>query len=514
MTPVYGLAECSVGLAFPPPGRGPVIDPVQREPLLTGGRALPAEAGDSTALRFVACGQPLPGHQIRVIDDAGREVPERREGRIQFRGPSATSGYYRNPDATRALFHGEWLDSGDLGYLANGEIHITGRTKEIVIRAGRNVHPAEQEEAVGDLPGIRKGNVAVFGSPDPVTGTERLVVVAETREADPAGREAHVSAITALASDLLGLPPDDVVLAPPNTVLKTSSGKIRRVACRKLYEENALGRTRRPAWRQLAALRLSAVAPRLRRGGSALLADLFAGYAWTAAAAVTVAAWIWVMAAPRPRWRWGFLRGALRLLAFATGTKLKAEGMDLLPPQERPCIYVANHSSYLDSFALVALLQRDVSFVAKSELAGPWFTRVPLERIGTLFVERFETERSIDDARGLFSAAASGRSLLFFPEGGFTRIPGVMPFHMGAFLAAAEAGAPVVPVAIRGTRSMLRAKSCFPRRGSITVVVGEAITPAAGERWAEALSLRDRARRHILRHCGEPDLAPAPEKTG
>ena len=514
MMPVYGLAECSVGLAFPPTGRGPVVDRVRREPLATGGSALPAEKDDPAALRFAACGQPLPGHQIRVVDDADRELPERKEGRVQFRGPSATSGYYRNPEATRELFHGEWLDSGDLGYLANGEIYITGRTKEIIIRAGRNIHPAELEEAVGDLRGVRKGNVAIFGSRDPVSATERLVVVAETREADSLAREALISAISSLASDLVGLPPDEVLLAPPNTVLKTSSGKIRRAACRKLYEDGAIGRSRRPAWRQLTALHLSTVGPRLQKVRRSLAARLFAGYAWSVTIVLAITAWVGVLLLPRPQWRWGFLRQLLRLLARITWTPLTVEGVDLLPPPRQPCIFTANHASYLDALALIALLPRQGSFVAKIELAAHWYIRLPLQRIGTLFVTRFETERSIADSRALVSTAVSGKSLLFFPEGGFSRVTGVKPFHLGAFVAACEAGLPVVPLAIRGTRSILRAESWFPRRGAITVVVGEALFPGSGDRWAEAVRLRDETRCCILLHCGEPDLAPVRHGTG
>ena len=143
-------------------------------------RAVAADAPQP--LRFVSCGRPLDGHEIRIVDAAGRELPERRQGRLQFRGPSACSGYYHNPRQTQRLFQGSWLESGDLAYLVDGEIFITGRTKDIIICGGRNIYPEELEEAVGNLAGVRKGNVAVFGTPDPRTGTERLVVLAETRE--------------------------------------------------------------------------------------------------------------------------------------------------------------------------------------------------------------------------------------------------------------------------------------------------------------------------------------------
>ncbi|MBI3325651.1 MAG: AMP-binding protein, partial [Nitrospinae bacterium] len=111
MAPVYGLAEASLGLAFPPPGRGPLIDRIMREPFMRSGHAVPADADDPSALRFVACGRPLPGHQVRIVDATGYEVGERQVGRLEFLGASTTSGYFRNPEATRRLFHGEWLDS-------------------------------------------------------------------------------------------------------------------------------------------------------------------------------------------------------------------------------------------------------------------------------------------------------------------------------------------------------------------------------------------------------------------
>ena len=149
MMPVYGLAESTVGLAFPPLDRGPVIDRIERNTFMQTGTAKSAPDEDEHALKFVSSGSPLAGHQIRVVDHAGHELPERQEGRLEFHGPSSTTGYYRDAEKTQILFDGDWLDTGDLAYIANGEVYVTGRIKDIFIRAGRNIYPHELEEAVG-----------------------------------------------------------------------------------------------------------------------------------------------------------------------------------------------------------------------------------------------------------------------------------------------------------------------------------------------------------------------------
>lgn len=513
MMPVYGLAESSVGLAFPPLDRGPLIDRIRRETFMTSGKAIPADEADSNALPFVACGHPLPRHQIRIVDDAGRELPERQQGRLEFRGPSATSGYFRNPEQTQRLFRDDWLDSEDLAYIAGGDVYVTGRIKDIIIRAGRNIYPDEFEEAVGDLPGVQKGNVAVFGSLDPETATERLVVLAEARTRDPEALDHLRTQINDLATDLIGTPPDDVVLAPPRTVLKTSSGKIRRAACRDIYERRAVGKPRRALWWQLTRIAISSLVPQLRRTSRNLLAGAYAVYAWALSALTAVILWLCVALLPKPNWRWAAARFGLRLFAKASGTRLQVHGLDLLPPADQPCVYVSNHASYLDGFTLVAALPRQVSFVAKAELVGHWSTRIPLQRIGAAFVERFDKTKGIEDARRIAVATAKGRSPLFFAEGTLVRMPGLLPFHMGAFVTAAEARVPIVPIAIRGTRSILRGGSWYPRRGSISVYIGQPIETEKmadetdGTTWSLALKLREATRQQILRHTGEPDLA-------
>jgi acyl carrier protein len=504
MAPVYGLAEAAVGLAFPPPDRGPLIDRIQREPFASLGRAVPAEASDPHLLEFVACGQPLPGYQIRIVDAAGRELPERQEGRLEFQGPSATSGYLRNAEATRRLFDGVWLDSGDLAYVAEGDVYPTSRVKDVIIRGGRNIYPYEVEEAVGDITGIRKGCVAVFGSPDPASGTERVIVIAETREAEPVTLEALQVQVRGVATDLLGMPPDDAVLAPPHTVLKTSSGKIRRAAVRELFEQGRIGQRPRAVWWQVFRLALASLRPRLRSAWRRFSDTGYAVYAQIVFWLLAPQIWLLVALLPGGRWRWAVMRRSARLLFRLARVPLRMEGLDRWP-RDQASVIVANHASYLDGVVLVAALPTEFAFVAKAELNRQFIPRWFLRRIGAVFVERFDKQRGVADARRTVQTVQAGRSLLFFPEGTFTRMPGLLPFHMGAFVAAAEAGVPVVPVTIRGTRSLLRADSWFPHRGAVHVSVGAPILPV-GTDWATAVKLRDAARAALLAHLGEPDL--------
>ncbi len=504
LAPVYGLAEAAVGLAFPPLDRGPLIDCIQREPFASSGRAIPASASDSNQLEFVACGQPLPGYQIRIVDVAGRELPERQEGRLEFRGPSATSGYLRNADATQGLFDGEWLDSGDLAYIAEGDVYLTSRVKDLIIRGGRNIYPYEVEEAVGDVPGIRKGCVAVFGTPDPDSGTERLIVIAETREVEPDKLESLQAQVYGVATDLLDMPPDEAMLAPPHTVLKTSSGKIRRAAVRELYEQGRIGERPRAVWWQIIRLALSSWKPRLRSAWR-WLADMgYAGYAKIIFWLLAPMAWLLVALLPSARWRWAVMRRSARLLFRLARLPLRVEGLERWPGGQA-CVIVANHASYLDGVVLVAALPTEFTFVAKAELDKQFFPRRFLRRIGAVFVERFDKQRGVADARRTVNTIRSGGSLMFFPEGTFERMPGLLPFHMGAFVAAAETGVPVVPVTIRGTRSILRADSWFPRRGVVSITISLPIVPT-GTDWDAALKLRNATRTTILKHLGEPDL--------
>ena len=507
IAPVYGLAESSVGLAFPPPGQGLLVDRIKRDEFARSGSAVPADADDPDPLSFVACGRPLSGHQTRVVDQAGHELPERAEGRLEFKGPSASSGYYRNPDETRRLFRGEWLDTGDLAYLSEGNLYITGRAKDIIIRAGRNIYPYELEEAVGSMPQIRKGCVAVFGTPDPASGTERLVVLAETRVTDPGKREELSQRIGMLTFDLLGLPPDDIVLASPHTVLKTSSGKIRRAACRDFYQQSGGGGKASPVLLQFLRLADSGMKTQIRRTRKLAAETLYAGYVWLLFGAVAPCAWLAISLLPSAVWSWRVSRFAARLFLRMAGIVITVRGLANLQAGT-PRVLAANHSSFLDGLIVIAALPGPISFVAKRELRENPISRIYLTRLGCEFVERFDIQQGAEGMKKLLLALHHGHSLFIFPEGTFRRMPGLLPFHMGAFLVAAQAEAELIPVSICGTRSILHPDHWFPRRGRVTLTVGAPLREQEND-WSAAIRLRDAARAEILSGSGEPDLEEA-----
>jgi 1-acyl-sn-glycerol-3-phosphate acyltransferase len=505
LLPVYGLAENSVALVFPPVGRGPRIDRVSRDAFQNEGRAAAAAADDTTALRFVSVGRALPEHEVRIVDEGGADVPDRMVGRLVFRGPSQTPGYFKKPEATAAMtLPGGWLDSGDLAYRADGEIHIAGRKKDLIIKAGRNLVPQEIEEAAARVDGIRKGCVVAFGVEKREQGTESLVVVAETREEDAGARERLVAAVTDRVAAAVEVPPDEVVLVPPGAVPKTSSGKVRRAAAKEMFLGGALGRSARTSLSTkihlLAGAALGELRPRLGRAARAV----YAVYLGIALPLVALLPWLVVSLVPRRRLAFALGRLTVRVGWKLTGCRLTVEGLEHLQG-DGPFVLASSHASYADVPVLMAALPIDFVFVAKREVLSYPIIGTYVRRAGHPTVDRWDAQQSLADAGQATRALAAGDSILFFPEATFTAATGLRPFRLGAFRTAAEANVPILPLALRGTRRALRADTWLPRPGPIHVWIGDPIPPR-GREWADVVALRDAVAEEIAAHCGEPRL--------
>jgi fatty-acyl-CoA synthase len=238
----FGMAEATLAVTFPEPFSGLSTDVVERAALEHDAVAVPADPSGPGARRLARLGRPIGDLEVRIVDPAnGGPRGEREVGELEIRGSSVTPGYYAQPTATAEAFHDGWLRTGDLAYLAEGELVVCGRLKDVIIVGGRNVYPEDVERAAAAVPGVRPGNVIAFGV-EGRKGREALVVVAEVRP-DAAPEDAAAGLRRAVAErvrESVGLSAEDIVLVEPGTLPKTSSGKLQRSLCRKRYLESEL----------------------------------------------------------------------------------------------------------------------------------------------------------------------------------------------------------------------------------------------------------------------------------
>jgi 1-acyl-sn-glycerol-3-phosphate acyltransferase len=236
------------------------------------------------------------------------------------------------------------------------------------------------------------------------------------------------------------------------------------------------------------------------------LALPYAAYALTAFTLLALVALVLILPVPWQALRRRMVRKAARVALIVCGMRLA-----VLHPQRLPagaCVVVANHSSYLDGIVLYAALPPVFGFVIKREMSKVPLANLLLRRIGAHYVDRSRGQRSARDTRRLLKNAAAGGALAFFPEGTFEPEPGLLRFRSGAFVVAANAGMPVVPVAIRGTRVALPARTLLPRPGRIEIELAPPLPPPATSAAADIAICVTAARQAILARIAEPDLAP------
>jgi fatty-acyl-CoA synthase len=236
INPAYGMAETTLAVsACDPSGtfRAVEIDKHAYE----GNQVEPLKPGERReSLHVASCGAVLDGHELAILDAEGRALPAGRVGEIAVRGASVTRGYFGDPEASAALFSGDFLRTGDLGFIRDSELYVSGRLKDVMVIAGRNYHPQGIEWLVATVPGVRAHRVIAFSVPS--EDTEALVIVAESMSPEHTNELRQRIRETVRAE--IGLSPRDVVLVHPWTLPHTSSGKPQRRLTRELYTQSAL----------------------------------------------------------------------------------------------------------------------------------------------------------------------------------------------------------------------------------------------------------------------------------
>lgn len=263
MVPAYGLAEATLAVTFTPHLRGLVSDKVDLHSLSEDRIARPSNGtGGAPSVEIASCGLPMPGLSVRIASENGTSLADRQVGEVQVIGPSVTPGYISDENATKSSKTADgWLRTGDLGYMLNGELYVCGRIKDVIIIRGKNFHAHDLEAIASHVSGIRTGNVVAFGSTN--QAGESLVIIAESRSRgnfDSLKRE-----VRNRLSEQIGITPDEIVIVPPGTLPKTSSGKLKRSETKRRFEHGNL--QARPG---KAAVYLSAI----RLWGASLLRNL------------------------------------------------------------------------------------------------------------------------------------------------------------------------------------------------------------------------------------------------
>jgi fatty-acyl-CoA synthase len=233
LLPAYGMAEATLAITFHERGtplRTDRTDPEQMQ----RGVAVPAADGVEP-LELVSCGKPFTEHAIKIVDENGATQPERAVGEIWARGPSITHGYFQNPEASAASWSDGWLHTGDLGYIAEGNLYVCGRLKDLIIIRGANFYPQDIEWAVAEVEGVRRDNVVAFSVMR--DGEETLVVSAEGNSADAAQLR---KAIATKVAETVGLQVGHVAVVKIGSLPKTSSGKVQRRRTKRLFETGEL----------------------------------------------------------------------------------------------------------------------------------------------------------------------------------------------------------------------------------------------------------------------------------
>lgn len=241
--PAYGMAEATLAISFKPVSDHMRTMLVDADRFQADGQVEAVDEGfEGAVFEHVSCGTWFPGHEVSSQDPEGKLLPEGVEGELCLRGPSVTPGYFENPEATAAAFKDGWLRTGDLGYILDGEVYVTGRIKDLIILNGRNLHPQSIEWVAAQVEGVRKGNVVAISRPGPAS--EELVLVLESREAQTDSQKATlIQQVRTRIQQEMGIVPADVVVLSVGSLPKTSSGKLQRRKTRQEYLAGLVGQT-------------------------------------------------------------------------------------------------------------------------------------------------------------------------------------------------------------------------------------------------------------------------------
>jgi fatty-acyl-CoA synthase len=238
----YAMAENTFAVTQSHIGQPPTVDVIDRSTIMEKRIAQPSDGSNGPTISMVSCGRAIPGTEIRVVDAERRDLPERHVGEIALRSNCMLTGYYRRPEETGKAMDQGWYYTGDLGYIADGELYITGRQKDLIIVGGKNIYPQDIENILNDISGVHPGRTVAFGVLNESLGTEDIAAICEVETEDPNEQANITREIRTRIAQTTDVMAHYVHLVGPMWLLKTSSGKIARAANREKFLREVLNR--------------------------------------------------------------------------------------------------------------------------------------------------------------------------------------------------------------------------------------------------------------------------------
>lgn len=230
----YAMAENVFGVTQSKLGSAPVVEEIDREAFMSE-RVAKDPLDGRPAMKMMSSGQPLENTKVKVLNDIGKEVPERVIGELALQSNCMLTSYYNRPDATEKAFRDGWYLTGDYGYVSNGEVFVSGRKKDMIIVGGKNIYPQDLESLTYEVPGVHAGRSVAFGMFDETQGTEEVVIIAEVNSEDVDEQQKIADAIRLHVTRNSAIALRHVKVVGPKWILKTSSGKTARSANREKF---------------------------------------------------------------------------------------------------------------------------------------------------------------------------------------------------------------------------------------------------------------------------------------
>ncbi len=392
LTNVYVLSEGAILMCAGSILEDQKIDRIASHEFHQKNIAKPIFEREKKYYEFVSCGSPIDNYQIRIVDEENTCLPERNIGMVHCKVRSMMCEYYRDQAVSEKVFHGGWIDTGDLGYLAEGELYITGRRKDIITKEGKNYYPTEIEDIITMYSDLNFGQVVVFSSVENLSGIKKILAIVESKNNDKNSHKILKKQICQIVVKCLGFSLDDILIVTENVLPKTTNGKLRRYVCGEIYSQKNIRKIKNNIIIKLFNIYVRCFIAKTKKILTLCLRFFYTIYLFLVLISMASLTYIAIRFFNRDNGE-KIIKTASKITLRASFCSIEIDGINHIKSKKN-MIFVSNHASYIDVLVLVAFLPGHFCYVAKSELKKSYFLRKILKTLEIVYVDRVDFSKT------------------------------------------------------------------------------------------------------------------------